>query len=75
MLVAAVACHCRVHDMVMVIVVATACPKRAQDGNSEFSRGPFCVAVRAEREYGNESLPEARLGPRSGWHFKLNAEV
>eukprot|EP00969_Alexandrium_andersonii_P341867 15110990-Alexandrium_andersonii.AAC.1 len=44
------------------MVVVTASPGRAHDWSSGLSRGPFCAAVRAEREYGNENLPGACLG-------------
>eukprot|EP00969_Alexandrium_andersonii_P223304 9862760-Alexandrium_andersonii.AAC.1 len=57
-----VACHCRNPNMVMTMVVVTTSPKRAQNWYSKLSRGPFCAVGRAEREYGNEHLPRARLG-------------
>eukprot|EP00969_Alexandrium_andersonii_P311321 13756606-Alexandrium_andersonii.AAC.1 len=62
MMVVMVACHCRNHNMVMTMVVVTASPKPAQNWSSELSRCPFCAVVRAEREYGHENLPGARLG-------------
>eukprot|EP00969_Alexandrium_andersonii_P341020 15073643-Alexandrium_andersonii.AAC.1 len=57
-----VTCHCRNHTMVMITVLATASPKQARNRSSELSTGPSCAAVRAEREYGHENLPGARLG-------------
>eukprot|EP00969_Alexandrium_andersonii_P157006 6940227-Alexandrium_andersonii.AAC.1 len=55
-----VACRCHNHVVVMTTVVA-ASPRRTQNRPSELSRGPFCAAVRAEHEYGNENLPRAGL--------------
>eukprot|EP00969_Alexandrium_andersonii_P364116 15463436-Alexandrium_andersonii.AAC.1 len=57
-----VTCHRRNHGMVMMVVLAFARPKQAQNRSSELSRGPFRAVVRAEREYGNENLPGAPLG-------------
>eukprot|EP00969_Alexandrium_andersonii_P283629 12538906-Alexandrium_andersonii.AAC.1 len=57
-----VACHCRNRIMDMIMVLATASPKQARNRSSELSRGLFCAVVRAEREYGHENLPGARLG-------------
>eukprot|EP00969_Alexandrium_andersonii_P179888 7951381-Alexandrium_andersonii.AAC.1 len=46
--------------MVLTIIMVTVLwPTSAQTRCPELSRGPFCAAVRAEREYGNESLPGA----------------
>eukprot|EP00969_Alexandrium_andersonii_P353295 15439551-Alexandrium_andersonii.AAC.1 len=43
--------RCNFRDRVRMLMVVTA-----------ISRGPFCAVVRAEREYGNDNLPGARLG-------------
>eukprot|EP00969_Alexandrium_andersonii_P186070 8221175-Alexandrium_andersonii.AAC.1 len=48
--------------MVVVVVVVMASPKQAQNRSQELSRGLFCAALHAEREYGNEALSGARLG-------------
>ena len=53
-----VTCHCRNRKLVVMMVVV-ASPKQAQNRSPDLSRGPFCAVVRAEREYGNESLPGA----------------
>eukprot|EP00969_Alexandrium_andersonii_P362741 15460364-Alexandrium_andersonii.AAC.1 len=61
--------------VVVVVVVVMASPKQAQNRSPELSRGPFCAALRAERECGNENLPGARLGlvldSFSGWARRL----
>eukprot|EP00969_Alexandrium_andersonii_P028997 1265705-Alexandrium_andersonii.AAC.1 len=45
-----------------ITMVMVAEPRSAQTWPPELSRGPFCAAFRAEREYCNENLPGARLG-------------
>eukprot|EP00969_Alexandrium_andersonii_P103960 4587188-Alexandrium_andersonii.AAC.1 len=59
-MVVTVACHCRNHDL--VAMMAATSPKQAWTRSPELSRGPFCAAVRAQREYGDENLPGACLG-------------
>eukprot|EP00969_Alexandrium_andersonii_P051519 2262728-Alexandrium_andersonii.AAC.1 len=53
-------CRSRHHAMVLTIsMVMVGRPKSAQTRPPELSRGPFCAALRAEREYDNENLPGA----------------
>eukprot|EP00969_Alexandrium_andersonii_P034960 1530079-Alexandrium_andersonii.AAC.1 len=49
--------------MVLTItMVMVGRPTSAQTRPPELWRGPFCVVVRAAREYGNENFSGARLG-------------
>eukprot|EP00969_Alexandrium_andersonii_P254614 11254166-Alexandrium_andersonii.AAC.1 len=50
-----------------IVMVRIRMLKSAQTRSLKLSKCPFCDVVRAEREYGNESLPGAPMGSCFVW--------
>eukprot|EP00969_Alexandrium_andersonii_P366815 15469322-Alexandrium_andersonii.AAC.1 len=59
---ALICCYRHHAKMLTITMVLAGRPTSAGARPPEISRGPFCAADRAERECGNENLPEARQG-------------